>query len=193
MSQEIWKDIPWYEWLYQVSSLGNVKSLKSWSRGKWWIKILTPLRSKGYLTIKISQNNKSKKYLIHRLVCITFLSNVENKKEVNHINWIKDDNRLENLEWCTRSENIKHNYKELWFISAFHINNPKPSLWKFWKDNILSKRVNQYDLDWHFIKTWECMSDIRRELWFNISKISSCCNWKQKSSKWFKWNFNNNI
>lgn len=101
---EIWKKIDNYE-NYQISSFGNVKSL-NYNNTKT-PKILKKVKMKiGYNNVTINK----KLFYIHRLVALHFIDNPENKREVNHINGIKHDNRIENLEWCTPSENIKHAY-----------------------------------------------------------------------------------
>lgn len=102
--QEIWKDIRGFENLYQISNLGKVKSLKY---GKE--KVLRPKRTRGdYLSIGLYKDKKCYTFRIHRLVADTFIPNPLNKEEVNHKNKNKKDNRLINLEWCTRKENIEH-------------------------------------------------------------------------------------
>jgi hypothetical protein len=115
---EIWKDIEGYEGLYQVSNLGRVISLERKEKsGKLFRKRnqkILKLESdkRGYQRILLYKNNVTKKYLVHRLVCLSFLKNHENKKQINHINGVKYDNRLENLEWCNQSENQIHAYKK---------------------------------------------------------------------------------
>ena len=106
--EEIWKTIDEFS-NHQVSNLGRVKSLNYAKQG--YEKILTPLkRGDGRLMIGFRKNGKYTQRRIHRLVAKTFISNPENKPQINHKNGIVTDNRIENLEWCTQSENMKHAY-----------------------------------------------------------------------------------
>lgn len=88
--KEVWKDIKGYENLYQVSNYGNVKSLDRYIKNKngkmqfYNEKILRPNDSKGYLKVTLSKNNRQRTFRIHVLVAKTFISNPENKPEVNH-------------------------------------------------------------------------------------------------------------
>lgn len=102
--EEIWKDIEGYESLYQISNKGNIRSFKNKK-----IKTLNPSIMKcGYFRIALSDDRK--KFLVHRLVAIAFIPNLENKPCVNHIDGDKTNNNDWNLEWNTHSENTQHAY-----------------------------------------------------------------------------------
>lgn len=184
---EIWKDVTWYEWKYQISNLWNTRNLNYNKSGE--SKLLKPQYNSWYTYINIRINKKHKQHKIHRLVAQRFIPNLENKPFINHINWIRDDNRVENLEWCTPSENTRHSYRVLWNVSYFKNHFNKTWLGKFWKLHHNSKKVNQYDLDGNFIKTWDSIQDIYRWLWIYWGNISSCCLWKLKTTWWYKWQF----
>lgn len=114
MQEEIWKDIPDYENRYQASNLGRIKSLpKIWISGIGLkrfhngIILKQTLNSYGYPVVYLSKNGRKLKQ-VSRLVLLSFVLNKENKPTVNHINGIKTDNRIENLEWATFRENNIH-------------------------------------------------------------------------------------
>lgn len=172
--QEIFKDIQGYEGVYQVSNLGNVKSYKN-KDGK----ILIPSPNNyGYQRVGLRCNNR-KLCSVHRLVAEAFISNPENKKEVNHINGIKTDNRVQNLEWSTHSENIIHAHKT-GLIKAHN---------KRGKDWPLSKPVNQLTLDGKFIAKHTSGKEAAMHLGSHAATISNCCKGKGKTASGFKWEF----
>lgn len=128
---EVWKDIPGYEGEYQVSNIGRVRSLdrtvdianSKYGNHKRVFKgrILKPkiAASRGYPFVMLRlKNEKTITISIHRCVCMAFLPNPNGYNDVNHKNGIRTDNRVENLEWCTRQYNIWHSY---------YVNMRKPS------------------------------------------------------------------
>jgi len=117
---EIWKDISGYERFYQISNLGNVKSVtrmtssSSIRGGNRFVvgkKLKTIVDTKGYMKVTLSKYSKTEQHLIHRLIALAFIPNPENKCCVNHIDGNKLNNNIDNLEWCTAKENIQHAHR----------------------------------------------------------------------------------
>lgn len=162
---EKWKDVKNHEGLYQVSSYGNVKSLGRLRNNQWGITkrftsesiISTQLSKDGYPTLKLSVNGISKRFRVHRLVAEAFIPNPKNKPQVNHINGIKTDNRVENLEWCTQAENQLH-------ASEMGLRKTKLS-----KDDIIMIRKDNRTLDTiskDFNISFQTVSEIKnRKIW----------------------------
>lgn len=125
---EIYKDIKGYEGLYQISNLGNVKSLsrKIFNGRGYYIRkemIIKAGKDKdGYLYVQLSKDNIAKPHKVHRLVAETFIPNPENLPQVNHKDEVKNNNIVENLEWCTAKYNI--NYGTLKERFKFRKNKP---------------------------------------------------------------------
>ena len=119
---EIYKDIPEYEGLYQASNLGNIKSNDRYNTdkhgktkfypGRLLKQEVSRERLPNYFRVTLSKNGETKKFFVHRLVAITFIQNPDNKPYINHIDNNGQNNLLENLEWCTHSENIKYSQEQ---------------------------------------------------------------------------------
>ena len=108
--KEMWKDIKGYEGSYQVSNLGNVKSLN-----RRWVKkeefLTQSLTKDGYCKVRLFNKSKGKTARVHRLVAEAFIPNSKNKPTVNHKDGNKLNNKVDNLEWLDRHEQLKHAYK----------------------------------------------------------------------------------
>ena len=188
--QEIWKDIKGYEGLYQVSNLGRIKSLERKTFGeKYGVhklkeKILKKGKCGKYNIVVLRKDKKNKTLYIHRLVAKAFINNPKKYPEVNHKDGNTINNNVENLEWCNRSYNIKHSYNVL---------NRKVNTKGFIEYREKHKRkVNQYDLNNNFIKTWNSISDAEKFLNItSIGKICECCQHKngRKSAFGYKWEY----
>lgn len=172
--EEIWVDIMGYEGYYQVSNIGNVKTMKRevkmfnggsyLSDERLMIPNITP---KGYLRVGLLKDKIVKKYLVHRLVAHHFIENNQNYDQINHIDGNKKNNCLSNLEWCNNSQNVKHSYK---------IGLQKA---KVGKDNHSSKKVAKYDMEGNLIKIYDYMTEAARDNNSCVANISACCNGKR--------------
>lgn len=186
--EEIWKDIDGYIGRYQISNLGRVKSILRFSKGIK-VKILKYKIDKyGYLRVTLSKDNQQKIFFVHRLVAKAFIPNPENKPQVNHIDGNKQNNKVNNLEWVTNQENVIHAHitgliqadkivKNLHQYSATGSENPK------------SKAVDQFSLDGKFIKRWDSINQIERELGYFTQNICCCCQGKYKTAFKYIWKY----
>lgn len=117
MSVEVWKDVKGYEGLYQVSSLGRIKSFeKCVNRGKchrgWKEHLLAfGIDGSGYFRTNLANLGKNRTVKVHRIVAETFLDNPDNLPQVNHKDGDKQNNHVDNLEWCDASHNIRHAFE----------------------------------------------------------------------------------
>ena len=186
---EEWKPIEGYEGKYLISNQGKVKSLYDKS-GNYREHILVSRNAKnGYLYVNLYKNSKSKTKKIHRLVAETFIPNTNNLPCINHIDGNKHNNCIDNLEWCSYSENTKKAI-ELGLID-------KEKFFKSGKDNIMYNKhgkehpssipVLQYDLKGNFIKKWDNIKDAEKAL--KLFHISNCCKGSRKTCGGYKWKY----
>ena len=152
---EVWKDIPNYEGLYQVSNIGRVKSLTTNS-------IMSQYNNKGYLSISLRRKGNKKGFLVHRLVAECFVAKLPNKRFINHKNEDKHDNRSINLEWCTVYENNNYGLRNQ-KISKTQTNRSDCSV-----------GILQYSLDGELINEWPSLCELERN-GFNRVAISRVC------------------
>jgi hypothetical protein len=181
--KEIWKDIPGYEGLYQVSSLGRVKSLgrnvMKWNHYSFQPeKILRACTDNyGYLIVGLYKEKKLKSFKVHRLVAQAFIENPKNKDTVNHINGNKQDNSIENLEWATNAENKKHAFAT-GLTGGEHFRNNKRSV-----------KVIQYDKGINLIEVYPSAREAERQTGICNTSIIQCCKSKIKTAGGYIWKY----
>lgn len=173
--EEIWKDIEEYEGLYQISNLGRVRSLNHFRENRQGGyeqkgRIRKIYNSKTYSYIRLSKNGKTKTYTIHKLVANVFLEKVKGKKYINHIDGNKHNNKINNLEWCTSSENQKH-------ALTTGLRNK----------NARAIKIMQCTIEGKTIKIWESLMEASRKTGIKEGAISNCINQKGKTAGGYKW------
>ena len=155
---------------YLINSVGQIKNKKN--------AILKPGKTKnGYYTVSLTSNKKHRTYYVHRLVANNYIKNQNNYKEVNHIDGNKNNNTVDNLEWCSRSRNLSHAYET----------GLKPR--KRGEENPNSKKVKQTNIKTGEIKIWNSLGEIERTIGYSTGQISGVCNKIWKTAHGCKWEY----
>lgn len=198
---EEWRDIKRYQGLYQISNLGRVKRLKRKSSNGRVLEeriLKNQVERKGYIGISLQVDGVKHREKIHRLIAEEFIPNPKNKAEVNHINGIKNDNRIENLEWVTPGENQKHAYKlGLRVVTELQRKASRETIKKAMPFAYCKtrKRINQYTKNEEYIRTWESIAEAIKELGLRkgTSKITECCKGKIKTAYGYIWKYEQEV
>lgn len=173
--QEVWKEVPRYKGAYLISNLGNLKSARRYcyhGDKPWLVKerLLSKVVGRsGYIEYQITYNKKHRSEKAHRLVAEAFIPNPLNKPQVNHIDGNKQNNCVENLEWCTGKENVYH---------AYHHGLVKNC-----------KKIAQYDLSMKLIKVWGTTGDIEKAGIAERRHIHEACQGKRRQHHGYIWRY----
>ena len=155
---EEWRDIVGYEGLYQVSNMGRVRSLNYNKTGV--TKIMKHSMTKGYHHIMLSKNGKVKRFRVHRLVAQAFIPNPQGLPDINHKDENKNNNCIDNLEWCTKDYNNNYSFNK----------------------NIIGVNMSS-----GLILEFDSIKNVGDITGINNSNICSCCNGKRNSAGGWRW------
>lgn len=167
---EIWKDIPGYEGLYQVSNMGRVKRLEGYDAGGRYREehCLKPqVDGSNYLQVYLFKNGEGTLTLVHRLVAKAFIPNPDGKPTVNHLDENKHNNAAWNLEWATRKEQMNYG-------SAMESH---------------KKPVVQCDLQGRRLKLWESAAAVEKNIGIHHTSVAKCCLGKLKTCHGYVWRY----
>lgn len=168
--KEQWKDIYGFEGIYQISNCGNVKNVK---RNKNIA--LTYCKRTGYIYANLYNNYKRKNATVHRLIATAFIPNPNNFPEINHIDGNKTNNSIENLEWCTRSHNMKHAVANGLHMKVI--------------PHDLRKTVVAMNADGSLIGTYNGLKAAADEFGISTQAISSYCKGNRKNKHGYKFEY----
>ena len=214
--EEEWRAVKDYEGLYEVSNIGRIKSLNYNGTGKEGL-LKQQSNHKGYKTVMLRKDNKGKTFKVHRLVAEAFIPNPENKPQIDHINCIRDDNRVENLRWVTGKENMenpltkekRHSKETKKKISESHKSKNTPMYGKHHTEetkkkmseshkgkvfteehrNKIGKSNSKMVYCIELDKIFESATEASRELGIKQQGISCCCICKRKTAGGYHWRY----
>lgn len=194
MTIEEWKPVIGYEASYRVSNLGKVKSIDRTINVNGIYRFVkgrvlkTQLSKTGYEKVVLHSKNKAETLLVHRLVALAFIPNHNQSFEIDHIDGVKTNNKLENLEWVSRSVNIKRAFNNgLKGVGA----NQRNFIKELGKSS--NKELVQLSIDGNYIKTWHSLTEASKSLNINPSSISMVCNQSGLHTRYkaggYKWKY----
>ena len=173
---ENWKAIAGYEGYYEVSNLGNVRSIPHEVCTKGGVKRMSPGRNliqkkarNGYMRVHLSKEGEARYHAVHRLVATAFVFNPDNLKQVNHKDENKANNQAENLEWCTRSYNCKYGHRN---------------------DTMIERRRHEVQsIIGNVIQTYYSIQSASRITGVNAAHICQCCKGERDTAGGMKWRY----
>ena len=182
--EEIWKDIIGYEGYYQISNLGNVKSLDRILKDNGGIFIKTGNYKKfekqtGYKRVALSKNNQDKKFMVHRLVAQAFIPNPDNKPFIDHIDGNRANNKVDNLRWVTHKENMKNP------ITVLRKSEAAKGLGAIRKQCARKCRIKCIETN----VVYESMAECERITGIRECHISEVCRGRRKKAGGLKWSY----
>lgn len=157
--EEEWNPVKNYESLYEVSNLGNIRSISSrWGKRNKPREVKLITTPANYKRVKLSKNNKGKFYMVHRLVYESFVGEIPDNFEINHKDYNRSNNCIDNLEVMTHFDNTRYSK---------------------------AKKVGQYSKNNKLIKIWNCIRDVEREIGIDHRQICANLKGEQKTCHGF--------
>ena len=183
---ETWKDISGFEGIYQISDMGNVKSL-SWRNTGQARNLVPKITNRGYAHVHLYKNGAKRDFTIHRLVATHFIENKKNHPLINHKDENPLNNRADNLEWCDQSYNMRY------YFQRHNVERRSSGSYRKSREKGISykptQKIEQRTRNGSLVKIWDSFVRIKYALNKNESSIRDCCTGKRKQAYGYQWAF----